>query len=94
MQPAELADYNITLKSPKDWAEGECVEITGYRSKHSVKMADGTTKKIPYTVVAYVPSPEDLAAMNAGRAVYIKQVGEAFHPVAVWTQNEAGEINP
>lgn len=48
----------------------------------------------PIIVSAWMPSAEDLAAMNAGRAMYLKIVGKGMPPVSLFTLDENDELNP
>lgn len=44
-------------------------------------------------VTAWQPSYEDLQALNSGEPVYVKSVSARLVPMALFTQNEKGEIN-
>lgn len=41
---------------------------------------------VPSMVTAWEPTPEELAALNAGGAVYLRILGTAHPPVMVWAE--------
>jgi hypothetical protein len=47
----------------------------------------------PFTLTHWKPSKEDLEAMNAGRGFWVRFLTHTVYPMAVFTLNEAGEIN-
>jgi hypothetical protein len=58
--------------------------------------ADAPTKKQPVQcwLLCYVPSPEDLAAMNAGEPVWLKIMANGLPPHALFTMNpQTGHAN-
>lgn len=41
---------------------------------------------VPSMVTAWEPTPEELAALNNGGAVYLRVLGEVHPPVMVWAE--------
>jgi hypothetical protein len=47
----------------------------------------------PITLTYWMPSREDLDAMNAGRGIWVRFLSQIVFPMSLFTLNEAGEIN-
>lgn len=47
----------------------------------------------PFTLSYWMPSKEDLDAMNAGRGIWVRFLSHIVFPMGLFTLNEAGEIN-
>jgi len=47
----------------------------------------------PFTLSYWMPSKEDLEAMNAGRGIWVRFLSHIVFPMSLFTLNEAGEIN-
>lgn len=47
----------------------------------------------PFTLTYWMPSREDLQAMNAGRGIWVRFLSHIVFPMSLFTLNEAGEIN-
>lgn len=47
----------------------------------------------PFTLSAWMPSKEDLDAMNAGRPIWVRFLSHTVFPMSLFTTDEAGQIN-
>lgn len=47
----------------------------------------------PFTLSYWMPSREDLDAMNAGRGIWVRFLSHIVYPMSLFTLNEHGEIN-
>jgi hypothetical protein len=47
----------------------------------------------PFTLSYWMPSKEDLDAMNAGRGIWVRFLSHIVFPMSLFTLNEDGEIN-
>lgn len=73
MTPTKIAGATHVFRAPKDWdstTHGECGDL-------EVKMVDGMLQS------AWVPSPEELAALNEGKAIILTIFAVAQPPVAL-----------
>jgi hypothetical protein len=79
--PTRIAGATRYLGAPKDWQpedDGPCAHLAIQDAA-----LDGGT---PVMVSAWEPTPGELAAMNAGKPVYLQIVGTAHPPVMLWVQ--------
>jgi len=61
----------------------------------SLRATTGTDDSgFPYILTAFKPSPEDLQALIDGRPLFLKVLGTQFAPVALYTLDEHGNLNP
>jgi hypothetical protein len=81
--------FNITLSKPESMTDEECQEIRAYRDTDKLESGG----EAPYFIVKFVPSLEDLEALNNGRGFYLKIFAARFPPVAVFTCDEGGNVN-
>lgn len=87
MEPIDFTGTNLTLTRPKEWPDDQpCGDL------HALKGHDEFGRQ--FFRIAYVPTAEDLLAMEMGRPLFIQVTGAVFQPIRVWTTNEKGEINP
>lgn len=47
----------------------------------------------PFTLTHWMPSKEDLEAMNAGRGFWVRFLTHRVYPMSVFTLDETGQIN-
>jgi len=47
----------------------------------------------PFTLTHWMPSKEDLDALNSGRGLWVRFLSITVYPMAVFTLDEAGQIN-
>lgn len=92
MLPVKLSDENLQLGPPPGWSDEQCMTVSAYAG------VDGSG--IPFVVTAWMPSKEDLEAMNAGRPLYAKWCGSVskdgrptMAPLALFTMDEQDIIN-
>lgn len=79
MKPVNFVGANAALKQPADWDEeknGECEDLAV-----SIDREARTITSI------WKPSPEELAALNAGGGVALTVFGEYHPPISIWTVN-------
>lgn len=92
MLPVKLADENLQLGPPPGWTEEQCMTVSAYAG------VDGGGT--PFVVTAWMPSAEDLAALNAGRPLYAKWAGSVspagrptMAPLSLFTLDENDILN-
>lgn len=92
MLPVTLADENLLLGPPLGWTGEECMTVSAYAG-----IDGGGT---PFVVTAWMPSKEDLEALNAGRPLYAKWSGSVspegrptMAPLALFTLDDKDIIN-
>lgn len=94
MLPMNADWMNITLVKPEKTTDEECYELRAMRGEMEFGLgAAGMPQMVPFHLVGFYPSKEDLEALNAGRGFYLRILGAGFSPVAVFTVDEKGEIN-
>lgn len=92
MLPVTLADENLRLGPPRGWTDEQCMTVSAYAGFDGGGM--------PFVVTAWVPSKEDLEALNAGRALYVKWSGSVTEsdtptmaPISLYTLDDQDIIN-
>lgn len=80
MIPVEFEGANMVIQKPESMTDEECASISVYRDE------TGFTEH-------WMPSKEDIEAINAGRGIWVKILMNVLPPVAMWTQDENNEIN-
>jgi hypothetical protein len=92
---------SVEIKKPPSMTDEECAGLQIYQATQEdpgkvpqFAMA-GIQKDPPYpfTITHWKPSKEDLEAMNAGRGIWVHFLSHVVFPMAVFTLDEAGEIN-
>lgn len=73
------------IRKPESMTDEQCSSVWAYRASDD----DG----FPFFLTAWMPSKEDLEALNAGRPLFLKTIGGRFQPVAMFTLNEHNEVN-
>jgi hypothetical protein len=75
MKAIHFAEANLCLKAPENWDEeknGKCEDLF-------VRLQDGMITSI------WVPTPEELAVLNAGGGVALTVHSQSQPPVSLWT---------
>lgn len=82
MYPTKIVGSNMTFRPPQSWdakANGECVDLpVVIDPPPGTKLAAGQMVDI---TSAWVPTPEELAQLNAGHAVQLTVYGTVHPPV-------------
>jgi hypothetical protein len=90
------------IKKPPSMTDEECSGLPIFQT-HSDKgvplpefvyagnISDGPP--YPITLTYWMPSKEDLEAMNAGRGIWVRFLSHVVYPMSLFTLDEAGEIN-
>ena len=85
MRAIKFPGSTFDLVKPKDMTDEQCF---------SLPAADGIDQNgHHYFLVAFEPNYEDLKALQEGRPLYLKVVGQIFQPVALFTLDENGNCN-
>jgi hypothetical protein len=71
MIPATFAGSNCTFKAPSDMDETQVLSIDGFLGSIGGGNLDGSQ----FVVVAWKPTPEELAELNQGGLVYLSMLG-------------------
>ena len=83
--PVHFEDSNLTLKKPRNMTDEQCSDLTAYRGVDN--------SGFPYILTGWMPNREDIEAINEGRPIYIKTIGEAFAPLSIFTLDQEGNCN-
>jgi hypothetical protein len=67
MIPTQFPESNCRFCAPEDLAESQCGTIHAYLGK----IERGSVEGSPVIVTAWLPTPEELAALNAGKPIFI-----------------------
>ena len=78
MIPGRIQGGTGVLGAPRDWDEGRDGPCAGLAVR--VELNGG----VPSMVSAWLPTPEEIAAIVAGAPVYLRVLGQGHPPVAVW----------
>lgn len=76
MHPTDFEGSNITIGKPKSMTDEQCYPI---RAMTGVDEAG-----FPYIVTAFVPNYDDIKALQEGRPLYLKVIGESFAPLVLF----------
>ena len=71
MTPVAFPEANSRYGAPDGLAESQVMTIAAFQ--HEVQ--GGSLDGHPQVVVAWMPSPEDLAVLNDGKPLYISMMG-------------------
>jgi len=85
MIPTDFEGTNIDLVKPENMTDEECY---GMRAQKGV---DGNG--FPFFMVAYKPNAEDMKALQEGRPLFVKVIGNSFAPISLFTFDENGNGN-
>lgn len=85
MRPIKFEGANIDLAKPKDMTDEQCFTLPAEKNVD----ANG----FDYFLTAWLPNKEDLEALQQGRPLFLKVLGQGHPPVALFTVDENGEGN-
>jgi hypothetical protein len=85
MNPVDFPGSNKLYKKPNNMTDEQCFTV------HACESVD--IEGFKYVLTAWMPSYEDLKAMNNGRPIYLKIIGGGMPPVALFTLDENNEAN-
>lgn len=86
MKGTNFVGATFDLVKPSDMTDEQC---------YSLPATTGTTEDgFPYILVAFEPSPEDIIALNNGGKLFVRVLGQQFAPLALFTVDENGLMNP
>lgn len=92
---------SVEIKKPQSMTDEECSGLQIYQGtiNEAGKVPEFALASVqkdppfPITITHWKPSKEDLEAMNAGRGIWVQFLTHRVYPMAVFTLDEAGEIN-
>lgn len=85
MRAVEFNGSNITFVKPDSMTDEECSSLPAFK---------GTTPEgYPIIETHWLPSKEDLDAVNAGRPIVLQLLTPVMLPVAIFTIDEEGRSN-
>lgn len=88
MLPVNIQDHDRVLSKPEGWDDsvsGECKPL---------KIRDRSDSGVEWMESEWKPSPEELAAMNAGRSVLLAVFGNEHPPVSLSVGGVVAEAVP
>ncbi len=85
MLPVDFPDANITLNKPASWKDEDCLPMRAYKGLDR--------SGLPCIITVWLPSLEDVQAINEGRPIIMKTIGETIAPVMLYTQDEKNMPN-
>lgn len=85
MHPIKFEGANIDLAKPEEMTDEQCFSLPAEKNIDS--------QGFPYFLTAWMPNKEDLEALNAGRPLFLKVIGQGHPPVALFTVDDQGEGN-
>jgi hypothetical protein len=85
MLPIDFEGTNITLTKPSNMTDEQCSSVRAYKGVDN----DG----FRFTLIAWQPSKEDIEAVNSGRPIMLKVLGDRTPPVAMYTFDENYNAN-
>lgn len=90
------------IKKPKSMTDEECMGLPIFQASSdkpeqppTFALAGVTAGGPPYpfTLSYWMPSKEDLEALNAGRGIWVRFLSHVVFPMGLFTLDEAGQIN-
>lgn len=76
MTPVEFPEANCTFHAPPDLTDTQC---GGLRALNT-RVAGGSCDGAPLIVTAWQPTPEELAALNAGQPIFLSVLAAGLPP--------------
>lgn len=76
---------NLVLTKPEDMTDEQCLPLRAQRGIDQAGM--------PFFAVAFQPNQDDVKAIQEGRPIFVKVLGNSFPPIAVFTTDENGDGN-
>lgn len=71
MTPTIFPQANCRFKAPTDLEESQCMTIDAFKGKVVGGSVDGSD----FVVVAWTPTPDELAKLNAGSPIFLSMMG-------------------
>jgi hypothetical protein len=71
MNPAHFPQANFKFGPPSDLEESQCTTIPAFVGEIKTGSCDGCQ----ITVVAWLPTPQELAELNIGKPIYLSVIG-------------------
>ena len=84
MRPIHFPEANTTFHKPATMSDEQCLPVSAY----AAHAPDGNL----FVMTCWMPSYEDLQALNAGRPLLLQIFG-GMPPVAMYTNDAQGEAN-
>jgi len=78
MLPVEFPEKNFTFTKPKDMTDEECSSLDVFR---------GDVGGYPGIISKWMPSKEDIDAINRGDGIWLCITGVGMPPVSLFTEN-------
>jgi hypothetical protein len=95
MLPVNFQGSNLDLNKPPEMTDEECAAVRAFKGtvpeRAYLAIEDGT--EYPFILTAWMPSKEDLEALNAGRPLWLRVLSFKHPPVVLFTLNDNDEIN-
>jgi hypothetical protein len=88
MKPTEIEGWNRALGAPEGWDEerdGKCNTLYVRGTEHR----EGSYRLVSTMTSAWVPTSEELAALNAGKPVLLTVYGSSHPPVMLRVETQA-----
>ena len=85
MLAIDFEGTNIQLDKPSNMTDAQCASVRAFAGVDN----DG----FPFFLTAWQPSKEDIEAINSGRPIMLKLLGDRFQPVAMYTYDENYNAN-
>jgi hypothetical protein len=79
MLPTSFPEQNFAFNRPTDMTDEECSSLPVWRGED----ANG----LPVIISKWMPSEEDIEAINRGESIYLQIVGNGMPPVCLFTEN-------
>lgn len=77
MTPEKFEQANKVFSKPEGWTEDQCGDLPVW--------AGSDQSGHPCIISKWVPSKEELAALNAGEGIYLMIAGTGMPPVSLFT---------
>ena len=85
MLPTDFEGTNMDLIKPNGMTDEQCLAVRAFKGVDN----DG----FPFILTAWQPNKEDIEAINAGRPVMLKVIGQNTPPVCIYTFDENFQAN-
>lgn len=85
MHGVKFEGATFDLVKPEDMTDEQCTSLPAARGVDQ--------EGFPYILTAFMPNHDDLKALNEGRPLFLKVIGQSFPPVSLFTCDENGKGN-
>lgn len=85
MRPIDFPEANITFNKPTTMYDAECLPIQAYSGVDE--------KGMPYINTVWMPSREDIQAINEGRPIVVSVCGDTLPPMSLFTVDSDNNPN-